>query len=88
MMGQDLLTAQEAADLLKVKKATVYEMVKRGQIPAVKIGKQVRIARGDLERMLTPPGQSAAPGGQELSRTGVVLCGQDSCCLLYTSRCV
>ncbi len=78
-MSQDLLTAQEAADLLKVKKATVYEMVKRGQIPAVKIGKQVRIAKNDLERMLTPPGQSAAPAVQERTSAGVVLCGQDSC---------
>ena len=28
-MEQELLTAQEAAELLKVKKATVYEMVNR-----------------------------------------------------------
>ena len=78
-MSQDLLTAQEAAELLKVKKATVYEMVKRGSIPAVKIGKQVRIAKSDLERLLTPPGQTAAPATQERSGAGVVLCGQDSC---------
>ena len=76
-MAQDLLTAQEAAELLKVKKATVYEMVKRGQIPAVKIGKQVRIDREDLQRMLQPSGSRGKQ--QELPTGGIVLCGQDSC---------
>ncbi len=74
-MEQNLLTAQEAAELLKVKKATVYEMVKRGQIPAVKIGKQVRINREELERLLRPEGQPAA----QAEPSGIVLCGQDSC---------
>lgn len=85
-MEQKLLTAQEAAELLKVKKATVYEMVKRGQIPAVKIGKQVRIDRTDLERMLRPAGAKPtavqaqqAVASQEIPAGGIVLCGQDSC---------
>ena len=73
-MEQELLTAQEAAELLKVKKATVYEMVKRGQIPAVKIGKQVRIDREDLQRMLQPGGAR-----EQTMSQGIVLCGQDSC---------
>lgn len=79
-MAQDLLTAQEAAELLKVKKATVYEMVKRGEIPAVKIGKQVRIDRADLEQRLRPGiGKTAAPAQEPRSDSGIVLCGQDSC---------
>ncbi|MGN1004622.1 MAG: helix-turn-helix domain-containing protein, partial [Oscillospiraceae bacterium] len=41
-MPDDLLTAQEAADYLKLKKSTVYEMIKRGEIPSAKIGKQLR----------------------------------------------
>ena len=41
-MGQ-FLTPQEVADLLKIKKNTVYEMVKRGEIKGVKVGKQLRI---------------------------------------------
>jgi putative molybdopterin biosynthesis protein len=79
-MEQELLTAQEAADFLKVKKATVYEMVKRGTVPAVKIGKQVRIDRKILESLLnplttTPTAVPETPAAGE----GVVLCGQDSC---------
>ncbi len=77
-MAQDLLTAQEAADLLKIKKATVYEMVKRGEIPAVKIGKQVRIDRDDLQRLLQP-----AAGRKQRKDTipagNIVLSGQDEC---------
>ena len=42
-MFDDLFTAQEAADFLKVKKTTVYELVKRGDLPSTKIGKQLRI---------------------------------------------
>ena len=73
-MEQELLTAQEAAELLKVKKATVYEMVKRGEIPAVKIGKQVRIDRNDLKKVLQP----AAVKEKQAATLGIVLCGQDS----------
>ena len=82
MAEQNLLTAQEAADLLKVKKATVYEMVKRGEIPAVKIGKQVRIAQEALEQKLRPgAGRQEVPQPQQEASggNGIVLCGQDSC---------
>lgn len=82
MAQQKLLTAQEAADLLKVKKATVYEMVKRGEIPAVKIGKQVRIAQEDLEAKLRPGvGKQETPQvpAETAGGGGIVLCGQDSC---------
>ena len=50
-MSDDLFTAQEAADFLKVKKTTVYELVKRGDLPSTKIGKQLRIPRAALEGM-------------------------------------
>jgi len=83
-MAQDLLTAQEAAELLKVKKATVYEMIKRGEIPAVKIGKQLRIDQKDLQKLLQPA------GGREpeviADRSGVVLCGQDNCLNIIASH--
>jgi putative molybdopterin biosynthesis protein len=93
-MESKLLTAQEAADLLKVKKATVYEMVKRGEIPAVKLGKQVRIDSEVLAQLVRPVGvtpqpvapapaahtpPAPGPGPGEAPATGVILCGQDSC---------
>lgn len=37
------LTAEEAAQILKISKYTLYELIKRGQIPAQRIGRQLRI---------------------------------------------
>ena len=39
-----LYTAQEIADKLKIKKTTVYELIKRGELESSKIGKQLRIS--------------------------------------------
>lgn len=57
------LTAAEAAKILKVSKYTLYELVKRGEIPAHHIGRQLRIdptvlehyLRGTLDVSKTPP---------------------------------
>lgn len=95
-MSDDLLTAQEAADYLKLKKSTVYEMIKRGEIPSAKIGKQLRINRADLEALLPGGGSHAAPRREEHEpkpprpdREGhgsVVLCGQDASLDLIADR--
>lgn len=53
-----LYTAQEVADRLKIKKTTVYELIKRGELDSSKIGKQLRISEEQLERYLN--GSSAA----------------------------
>lgn len=83
------MTAQEAADYLKLKKTTVYEMIKRGEIPSAKIGKQLRINRADLDALLPGGGSHSATQREVHSAKqplyyndkgpgGVVLCGQDS----------
>ena len=46
------LTAAEAAKILKVSKYTLYELVKRGEIPAHHIGRQLRINPSVLEQYL------------------------------------
>lgn len=46
------LTAAEVAEILKISKYTVYEMVKRGDLPAYRIGKKIRIDIKDLERYI------------------------------------
>lgn len=48
-MRENLLTVVEAAEILKVKKNTVYDMIKRGDLKASKLGKQIRIRQEDLE---------------------------------------
>lgn len=45
-------TAQEVADRLKIKKTTVYELIKRGELDSSKIGKQLRISEEQLKRYL------------------------------------
>ncbi|HZK52875.1 MAG TPA: helix-turn-helix transcriptional regulator [Desulfosporosinus sp.] len=46
------LTAAEAAIILKISKYTLYELVKRGEIPAHHIGRQLRIDPAVLDRYL------------------------------------
>ncbi|EGW38212.1 helix-turn-helix transcriptional regulator [Desulfosporosinus sp. OT] len=46
------LTAAEAAKILKISKYTFYELVKRGEIPAHHIGRQLRIDPAVLEQYL------------------------------------
>ena len=48
-MGEKLFTAKEAAEILKVRKNTVYDMIKRGDLKASKLGKQLRIRQEDLD---------------------------------------
>lgn len=51
-MSEELYTPQEVADLLKIKKNTVYELIKRGELKCRKIGKQFRIRKDELEEYL------------------------------------
>ena len=37
-----LYTAQEIADKLQIKKTTVYELIKRGELYSSKVGKQLQ----------------------------------------------
>ncbi|MBO8170506.1 MAG: helix-turn-helix domain-containing protein [Bacillaceae bacterium] len=46
---EELLTPEEAAEILKISKYTIYEMVKRGELPATRIGRKIRIDPRDLE---------------------------------------
>jgi len=57
-MGNDLLSAQEVADILKVARNTVYEIIKRGELKASKVGKQVRVSSRDVDAYL---GKAAPP---------------------------
>ena len=47
-MDEKLLTPVEVAEMLQIKKNTVYDMIKRGDLKASKMGKQFRIAEQDV----------------------------------------
>lgn len=51
-MENDLLSAQEIAEILKISRNTVYELIKRGELNSSKVGKQVRVARGEVDAYL------------------------------------
>ncbi|WP_400164296.1 substrate-binding domain-containing protein [Brevibacillus sp. TJ4] len=51
-MEQEYLTPDEVASELKLTRYTVYEMIKRGELPASKIGRTLRIARSDLGQFM------------------------------------
>ncbi|MDR3287869.1 MAG: helix-turn-helix transcriptional regulator [Peptococcaceae bacterium] len=51
-METTLLTAEDVAKQLKIKKYTVYELIKRGELPSSKVGKQVRVSQTDINEYL------------------------------------
>ncbi|ASS67991.1 MULTISPECIES: helix-turn-helix transcriptional regulator [unclassified Paenibacillus] len=42
-------TVEEVAQLLRISKLTVYDLVKKGRLPAYRVGKQMRVDATDLE---------------------------------------
>lgn len=50
-MSQELYSVEQVADLLNLHVRTVRNYVREGKLKAVRIGKQYRIAREDLEAM-------------------------------------
>jgi excisionase family DNA binding protein len=51
-METRLLKSEEVAEILQVSKAHAYVLMKRGEIPTVRIGKIVRVRLEDLERYI------------------------------------
>lgn len=52
-MEERLLTVKEAAGILRVTEWTIYRLMKRGQLPFVKVGRRFTRIRGrDLEAFL------------------------------------
>ena len=44
----EILTVPEVADYLKLSRSKMYRMVQKGEIPYIKIGRNIRIRRNDL----------------------------------------
>ena len=61
-MPEVLMTINEAAEVLRVTAARAYELARTGQIPTVKIGRQVRVDRERLTDFIRNGGASL-PGG-------------------------
>ena len=79
-------TPEEVAKILKISRFTVYEMIKRGDLAAYRIGRKVRVEAPDLERYIqTSKGTSPAGINPNLrfvetvpeKQENMILCGQD-----------
>jgi putative molybdopterin biosynthesis protein len=90
-MENSSLTPQEVADILKISKCTVYELIKRKDLNAYRVGNMVRVDLEDVEdyknktkhvksRGKTLPAEIPAPVDfdQSPGEKVFILCGQDS----------
>jgi excisionase family DNA binding protein len=51
-LGDRLLMVREVAELMRVSNMTVYRLIKAGDLPAIRVGKNFRIRRSDVEAYL------------------------------------
>jgi excisionase family DNA binding protein len=51
--GDPLLTVGEVAGIMRVSNMTVYRLIKSGQLSAIRVGKNYRIRRLDVDKYLT-----------------------------------
>src|SRR3989475_10826357 len=49
MMDETFLTTEEVLEYLQVNLRTVYRLIKAGKIPAVRVGRQWRFRKGDID---------------------------------------
>jgi putative molybdopterin biosynthesis protein len=65
-MEAPLLTAEDVAKQLRIKKYTVYELIKRGELPSSRVGKQVRVSQEDIDSYLRTGKTAGRPAGEVL----------------------
>jgi len=61
----DLLTTRQVQDILQIDRTTIYRLVDGGQLPAIRVGKQWRFDRAEIERWLHS--QAALPASSAVS---------------------
>ena len=70
---ETFLTVAEVASILKLNQQTVRNWIDQGSLPALRVGRRVRIKRSDFERVLTEsytagsgsPAQDAGPSAED-----------------------
>ncbi|MGD0621581.1 MAG: helix-turn-helix transcriptional regulator [Thermacetogeniaceae bacterium] len=84
MSGNISYTPSEVADILKISKFTVYELIKRGELAAYHVGRKVRVEAPDLEAFKQRAKGMAQQGPGNMPATAlpiaepVIICGQDA----------
>ncbi|MQL51039.1 helix-turn-helix domain-containing protein [Desulfofundulus thermobenzoicus] len=64
----EILTVTEVAEWLKLRRSTAYKMVRAGIIPCFKIGRQVRVMRDDVLKIIRQQtiSKENQPGGENI----------------------
>ena len=65
-MSERLLTAGEVAETLRVSTMTIYRLIRRGELPAVRVGRNYRVRVSDLDRYLEQ--QTVDPASVDLDQ--------------------
>ncbi len=64
-LEESFLTVAEVAEVLKLNQQTVRNWIDQGKLPAIRVGRRVRIKRSDFERVL----EAGATGGSVATGT-------------------
>lgn len=65
MKDESFLTTEELLEYLQVNLRTVYRLIKAGRIPAVRVGRQWRFRKSDIDAWLDAQTVSAKPTASE-----------------------
>ncbi len=71
--SEPFLTVAEVAETLKLNQQTVRNWIDQGSLPAVRVGRRVRILRSDFERLVSegyrpgavPPARDVGPSAED-----------------------
>jgi excisionase family DNA binding protein len=75
-MDESFLTTEEVLDYLQVNLRTVYRLIKAGKIPAVRVGRQWRFRKRDIDTWLESQRPRAARAAAAAPRTPTSLAGR------------
>ncbi len=53
LVGDRLLTVGEVAATMRVSNMTVYRLIKGGELPAIRVGKNYRVRESDVDKYLS-----------------------------------
>jgi excisionase family DNA binding protein len=71
-LTEPLLDANEAAQLLRVPRSTLYELVRSRGLPHIRVGRALRFTRADLSKWVAANTFSSAVPGRAHGNTELV----------------
>jgi putative molybdopterin biosynthesis protein len=69
-MVAELYTPREVAKIVRVRRTTIYQHIKKGQLKAIRIGNQYRITKAQLEEYLQENADAGTKSAIDPRRAG------------------